>query len=50
MNNYGGNNYQKILNYIDIIQRNPKEGVKYFYFDDGKKFIVDGSMLKAYSS
>lgn len=40
------NNHQKILNYIELIQRHPKDSVKFFYFDDGKKFIVDGNMLK----
>jgi hypothetical protein len=40
------NNHEKILNYIELIQRHPKDSVKFFYFDDGKKFIVDGNMLK----
>jgi hypothetical protein len=46
MSNYGESNYQRILNFIELIQRHPKESVKYFYFDDGKKFIVDGNRLK----
>jgi len=43
---YSGNNYDRILNYIKIIQRKPKKDVKFFYFDEGIKFIVDGNRLK----
>lgn len=43
---YNGTNYDRILNYITIIQRKPKKDVKFFYFDEGKKFIVEGHKLK----
>jgi hypothetical protein len=39
-------NYQKILNYISFIEQNPNKTVKYFTFDNGKKFIIDGNKLK----
>lgn len=38
--------YQRILNYIDLIHRKPRPGSGYFYFDEGKKFIIDGNKLK----
>jgi len=38
--------HKKILAYVDLIQRKPKKDIKFFYFDDGKKFIVDGNRLK----
>lgn len=38
--------HKRILTYIDLIQRKPKKDLKFFYFDDGKKFIVDGNRLK----
>ncbi len=44
--NYGGTNYQKIIRYVDLVINSPKKDVKFFYFDDGKKFIVDGNRLK----
>lgn len=40
------NNYQRILNYIELIQKKAKKDVKFFYFEDGKKFIVDGNRIK----
>lgn len=43
---HSGNNYDRILSYIKIIQRKPKKDVKFFYFDDRTKFIVDGTRLK----
>lgn len=43
---FGGSNYQKIMNFIDLVQRKGRKDVKYFHFDDGKKFIVDGNKLK----
>lgn len=46
MTEHSANNYEKILNYIKIIQRKPKKDIKFFYFDDGIKFIVDGNRLK----
>ena len=39
-------NYQRILNFIELIQRKPKKDVKFFFFDKGKIFIVDGKMVK----
>lgn len=40
-------NFQRILNYIELIKRKPKQDVKFFYFDDNdKKFIVDGNKFK----
>lgn len=37
--------YTKILGYLDYIKRKPKES-KFFYFDKGRSFIVDGNKLK----
>jgi hypothetical protein len=42
----GETNHQRILSYIDLIQRKPNKDVKFFNFDDGKKFIIDGTKLK----
>lgn len=39
-------NYQRILNFVDVIHKNPKKNIKYFYFDENKKFIVDGKKIK----
>jgi hypothetical protein len=38
-------NQDKIIGYIDYIQKHPKE-LKYFSFDEGRKFIVDGNKIK----
>jgi hypothetical protein len=46
MSENNNTNYKRILNYIDLIKRNPKKDVKFFYFDEGSKFIVDGNRLK----
>ena len=39
--------HQKILDYIDLINRYPKKNVNYFFFDDEtkSKFIVSGVKL-----
>lgn len=39
-------NYMRMMNFVSLIQKKPKKNIKYFYFDDGKKFIVDGKKLK----
>lgn len=39
-------NYQRIINFIDLIQKKPKKDVKFFFFDAGKKFVVNGKMIK----
>lgn len=38
-------NYKRIIDYIELIQRKPGKEVKFFHFDDGKKFIIDGNKL-----
>lgn len=38
-------NQEKIINYIDFIKKHPRE-LKYFSFDEGRKFIVDGNKIK----
>lgn len=41
------NNFQRIINYIELIKRKPKQDVKFFNFDDSdRKFIVDGNKFK----
>lgn len=40
-------NYNKIHDFLDKIKVHPKRDVKYFFIDDGKKFIVMGDKLKS---
>jgi hypothetical protein len=40
-------NYNKILNFLDLIKEHPKKDVNYFFFDEAKKFIVMGEKLKS---
>src|SRR5271165_7056415 len=42
--------YDKILDYLNSIQSHPKNDVKYFFFDEHKKFIVSGEKLKSLPS
>jgi len=37
--------HDKIINYIDFILKHPRE-LKYFSFDEGRTFIVDGNRIK----
>jgi hypothetical protein len=39
------NHQEKIINYIDFIKKHPRE-LKYFSFDEGRRFIVDGNKIK----
>jgi hypothetical protein len=41
-----GSKHERILNYIELIQRKPNKDAKFFHFDEGKKCIIDGSKLK----
>ncbi len=39
--------HEQILKWVNLVQRKPrKDGVDYFQFEDGKKFIVNGNRLK----
>lgn len=39
-------NYTRMMNFVSLIQKKPRKNIKYFYFDEGNKFIVDGKRLK----
>jgi hypothetical protein len=39
-------NYQRILNFIDMIKKKPKKDVKYFFLDEGRRFVIDGTKLR----
>lgn len=39
-------NYQRIRNFLQMIERKPKKDVKYFFFEDVNKFVVNGTKLR----
>jgi hypothetical protein len=38
--------YDRIINYIKLVQDKPKLGCEFFYFDYNKRFVVSGDKLK----